>query len=517
MKRTLLNLTYIGIGALIAIAGFQVIPSYAKEERVAPKIIVDDRPVERNGKFTTSFAPVIKKAAPSVVNIYSTKVLKPRDFRGNPFLDPLFRQFFGDPGERPRRSQKEQSLGSGVIVSSDGYILTSNHVVEGADEIKIVQTSGREYTAKMIGSDPATDTAVLKVDAKDLPAITMANSDNLEVGDIVLAIGNPFGIGQTVTMGIVSAVGRGELGIVDYEDFIQTDASINPGNSGGALVDAEGRLVGINTAILSRTGGNMGVGFAIPVSLSRGIMERLITDGKVTRGFLGVGLQQLTPELADRFGFKDLTTGALVTAVEEGTPADQAGFKPGDVITEYNGKKVIDSRQLRLMVSQTRPKTKVNFKVVRDGKPKTFSVTLAELPSDGGLGGQFRQGGPDQSENPTLDGVEVSDIDPKSRRENGIPGHIRGALVTNVDPESPAFEAGLRPGDVILEMERKPITSAEEAVDISNNFEGDNILLRVWRKGNASYIPVPVDRKKEKNKEQEDDKKPDQDQDEDQQ
>jgi serine protease Do len=514
MKRTLLNLTYIGVGVAVAVLAFQFIPSYAKEDRTPPKIIVDARPVERNGKFTTSFAPVIKKAAPSVVNIYSTKIIKPRDLRNNPFLDPLFRQFFGDRGEQmPRRSTREQSLGSGVIVSPDGYILTSNHVVEGADEIKIVLASGHEYTAKVIGTDPPTDTAVLKVDAKDLPAITLADSDKLEVGDIVLAIGNPFGIGQTVTMGIVSATGRGELGIVDYENFIQTDASINPGNSGGALVDAEGRLVGINTAILSRTGGNQGVGFAIPVSLSRVIMERLIVDGKVTRGFLGVGLQQqLTPDLAERFGIEDQGGGALVTAVEDNTPASEAGFKPGDIIVGYNGKKITDSRQLRLMVSQTRPKTKVSFKVLRDGKSKTFNVTLAELPNERTMSEMLQRGAPDESENETLDGVEVGDLDARTRRQNGIPSHIRGALITNVDPDSPAYEAGLRPGDVILEMEKKPITSAEEAVDISNNFKGDNILLRVWRQGSATYIPVPVERKSKSKGDDEEKDQQDQDQ-----
>src|SRR4051812_45940063 len=367
MKRTLLNVTYLGTGVLLAVVAMQFVPSYAKGEKTPPKIIVDDAPVQRDGKFTTSFAPIIKKAAPSVVNIFTTKVIRERDLKANPlFNDPFFRQFFGEPGQRPRRNQREQSLGSGVIVSSDGYVLTSNHVIEGADEIKTVLASGKEYTAKVVGADPPTDTAVLKIDASDLPAITLANSDKLEVGDIVLAIGNPFGIGQTVTMGIVSGIGRNDLGIVDYEDFIQTDASINPGNSGGALVDAQGRLVGINTAILSGSGGNQGVGFAIPVSLSKGIMETLIANGKITRGFLGVGLQPLTPDLAGRFGVKDLTGGALVTAVEEDTPAAEAGFKPGDVIIEYNGKKVVDSRQLRLLVSQTPPKTKVSFKVLRD-------------------------------------------------------------------------------------------------------------------------------------------------------
>ena len=235
-------------------------------------------------------------------------------------------------------------------------------------------------------------------------------------------------------------------------------------------------------------------------------MERLITDGKVTRGFLGVGLQQLTPELGSRFGIKDQSGGALVASVEEGTPAAEAGFKPGDVIVEFNGKKVIDSPQLRLMVSQTPPKTKVAFKVLREGKTKNFNVTLAALPTERSLSGMLRPGPAEEHENETLDGVEVGDLDSKIRKQNSIPSHIQGAVVTGVDPDSPAFEAGLRPGDVILEMERKPITNAEEAVDMSNTFQGDNILLRVWRKGSATYIPVPVERKNKSENKDKDDK-----------
>src|SRR5688572_4693752 len=300
MSKALRNLTFIGFGTMLGIFGAQFLPSYAKEERTPPKIAVDDSPVQRNQGFTASFAPVIKKAAPSVVNIFATRTLKEREMRGTHpfFFDPRFREFLGEDEEPPMRRQKAESLGSGVIVSADGYILTCNHVIEGADEIKVEINGGREYTAKVIGADPPTDTAVLKVEATGLPAITLANSEKLEVGDVVLAIGNPFGIGQTVTMGIVSATGRGELGIMAYEDFIQTDASINMGNSGGALDDAQGRLIGVNSAIMSRTGGNQGVGFAIPISMARMVMERLISDGRVSRGYLGVNLQPLNPDLA---------------------------------------------------------------------------------------------------------------------------------------------------------------------------------------------------------------------------
>lgn len=494
MKRTLLNLTYVGIGGLLSLAALQWIPLHARDgERVPPKIQVDDTPVNRDAGFTTSFAPVIKKASPSVVNIFTTRNLSQREMRMNPLYDhPLFREFFGDPGRMPQRRRQEQNLGSGVIVSANGYILTSNHVIEGADEVRIVMNSGREFTAEVVGNDPATDTAVLKVEASDLPAVTLGNSDNIEVGDVVLAIGNPFGIGQTVTMGIVSATRRGALGIVDYEDFIQTDASINPGNSGGALVDAQGRLIGINTAILSRTGGNMGVGFAIPINIGRLVMESLITSGKVSRGFLGVGLQPLTPDLAERLEIEG-TRGALVVGVEEGTPAAEAGFKPYDVIVEFNGQEVYDSQRLRLMVSQTPPNTEVTFKVIRDGKPRTFELALAELPKD--MAARFGRGAPEPEveENPVLAGVEVTDLDQQNRREHNIPGHVRGALITKVEPDSPAF-GELRPGDVILEIERKNVTNAEQAMQLSNNFQGDKIMLRVWSQRTTRIVFVPVER-----------------------
>jgi len=513
MSKAFRNLTFIGVGTLLGVFGAQFLPSYAKDERTPPKIAVDDTPVPRDQKFTTSFAPVIKKAAPSVVNIFASRTLKEREMRGaHPFFfdprDPRFRDFFGENGddELPAPNQKAQALGSGVIVSEDGYILTCNHVIEGADEIKVEINGGKEYTAKVIGADPPTDTAVLKVEATGLPAITLANSDKLEVGDVVLAIGNPFGIGQTVTMGIVSATGRGELGIMAYEDFIQTDASINMGNSGGALVDAQGRLVGVNSAIMSRTGGNQGVGFAIPISMARVVMERLISDGRVTRGYLGVHLQPLNAELATRLGVKD-QSGALITEVVEGTPGAEAGMKPGDLVTEYNGRKVTDYRQLRLMVSQTKPNTKTTFKVLRDGKTKSFNVTLAELPTERTLSGFLRRGGepsaPEQEE--TLEGVEVGDLDGRSRRQFGIPGHVRGAVVTSVEPNSSAFTKGLRPGDVILEIEKKPVGNADEAVELSQEFKGNEVLLRVWSRGSTKYVLVPVHRNDEP-KEQEQEK-----------
>jgi serine protease Do len=361
--------------------------------------------------------------------------------------------------------------------------------VDGADEIKVVLADDKkEFAAKLIGTDPHTEVAVLKVDAKNLPAATTTDSDLLEVGDVVLAIGNPFGLGQTVTMGIVSATGRGGFGLVDYEDFIQTDASINPGNSGGALVDAEGRLVGLNTFIISRSGGNQGVGFAVPINLARSVMERLVTDGKVVRGFLGVKLQPLvTAELAKQFGLPN-QNGALVSEVMPDTPAAKAGLKEGDFIVEFNGKKVDDNRHLRLMASQTAPKTKVTLKVIRDGKDKTFTVTLDELSENQTAQGMRKSGSSDVGED-TLDGVEVSDLDAQLRREFDIPANVRGAVVTHVDEDAPAYRAGLRAGDVVLEIDRKPVRNADDAVKLSKDIK-DNVLLRVWSKGGSRYMVV---------------------------
>src|SRR5438477_6125431 len=335
------------------------------------------------------------------------------------FDDPFFRRFFGSPfddngGRRQPRTFKERSLGSGVIVTKDGYILTNNHVVDGADEIKVARDKDKkQFTAKVVGRDPKTDIAVLKIDARDLPFITFADSDKLEVGDVVLALGKPFGIGQTVTMGIVSATGRGGMGIEDYEDFIQTDAAINPGNSGGALVDAEGRLIGLNTAILSRSGGNQGIGFAIPANLARDVMEGLIKDGHVTRGYLGVMIQDVTPSLAKEFKLKENGAGALVSDVTADSPAEKAGLKSGDVIVEFDGKKVTDSRHLKREVARVHPGQTIPVKVLRDGSNKTLQVAVRETPGVERLAKNDSQGKGD--DNGTLNGVTVGDLDRGAR------------------------------------------------------------------------------------------------------
>jgi serine protease Do len=483
---------------------------------IAPDIKVETTPVNRDVKLGISFAPIVKKTAPSVVSIYSTQTIhfRTRPFR-NPFSDdPFFRQFFGDqPALNGGRefTRKAQSLGSGVIVSPDGYILTANHVVDGADEIKVAIADGKkEFIAKVVGTDPPTDIAVLKIDAKDLPAITLGDSDQLEVGDIVLAIGNPFRIGQTVTMGIVSAMRRnnflpgGQI-INQYEDFIQTDAAINPGNSGGALVDAEGRLVGINTAIIPNdNGGNQGIGFAVPVNLARHSMERLINGGKVTRGFLGVAPQDVDANLAKSFNLPG-QNGALVSDVFPDTPAKKAGIKSGDVIVEFNGKEVADAHSLQLMVSECAPGTEATVKLIRDGLARTITVTLGERPVES-ANNQNESGNskPDDSKTDALDGVTVADLSLQTREQLKIPNEIKGALVMEVDPDSNSAEAGLKQGDIIVEINRQPVNNAGDAIKLCGQAKGDQILLKVWhRNGNLSgmhYLGVENTKKESKQK-----------------
>jgi serine protease Do len=458
--------------------------------RSSVRLVVEEAPVKRDGRFTTSFSPVVKEVSPTVVKVFTTSAPKQQNYQSNPFSDdPFFRRFFGDQPrgqQRQFRAPKQHGLGSGVIVSEDGYILTNNHVVENADEIKVSLADQREFTAKVVGRDDKSDIAVLKIDAKKLPFARLSNSDNIEVGDVVLAIGNPFGVGQTVTMGIVSATGRGNIGL-DYEDFIQTDAAINPGNSGGALVDAEGRLVGINTAILSRSGGNQGVGFAVPVNLARSVMESLIKDGRVVRGFMGVNIQDVTPTLAREFNIKE-NTGALVADVTAGSPADKAGIKAGDIVVEFNNKPVRDSRHLKLQVGQTAPSAKVPVKLMRDGSTKVVEVRLKEL--DGKEVASRSSKPTDAKGEESLKGVTVGDIDSRTREQLKLPAELKGALVTDIDESSAAYEAGLREGDVILEINRKPVTNADEAVELSARGNDRSILLRVFSQGGTRYLVV---------------------------
>jgi serine protease Do len=476
----------------VAIVGLVYFTAWAKEP--APVINVDKTSIVRDAKAVTSYAPVVKKAAPSVVNIYSTQIIHQRLYR-NPFFDnPFF--FFGDPsgqngGSHRDITRREESLGSGIIISPDGYILTAYHVVDGMDAIKVsIPDSKKEYTAKVVGTDPPTDVAVLKIDATGLPAITLGDSDQLEVGDVVLAIGNPFEVGQSVTMGIVSALGRNDRDIgmpsagYSIQNFIQTDAAINPGNSGGALVDAEGRLIGINTQIKSSSMGNEGIGFAVPINLARSVMGRLISGGTVTRGYLGVSLENLTPGLAESFNLPD-QNGALVGDVLPGGPAQKAGIESGDVIVEFNGKKVTDLGELQLMISECSPGTEATVKVFRDGAPKTVTVKLGELPgavTRSANNSRSRQNSPSSTTTDALDGVTVDDLGPDARQQLRIPDAVKGVIVTDVSQDSNAADAGLREYDVITEINHHAVASAQDAVNLREQAKTKRILVKIWRR-----------------------------------
>ncbi len=492
-------------GALLVVAVFHL-TLWGKDS--APNITVSSTPVSRDARLGTSYAPVVKKAAPSVVTIYSSRTVREQPVQ-NPFRNnPMFRQFFGDqfPQDDQPRERKEKGLGSGVIISPDGYILTANHVVSGADEIKIsiADDDKKEYTAKIIGTDPQTDVAVLKIDATNLPAITLADSDQLEIGDVVLAIGNPLGLGQSVTMGIISGLGRHYNGINGYQNFIQTDAAINKGNSGGALVDAEGRLIGINTWIASLGGGNEGLGFAVPVNLARRSMERLISSGKVTRGYLGIAPQDITPGLQQEFNLPD-QNGALVGDVFPGTPAEKGGIKSGDVIIAFNGTDVADAHGLQLAVSQCEPGSPATVKLLRDGVQKNFTITLAQLPGQPGENSND-QNSPDADSSKTdaLDGVTVADLDHDARQQLDIPDSVQGAIVTDVDQDSNSADAGLQKGDIIVEINRQPVKDADSAVNLCKQAKGDQILVKIWRRngdmGGTRYLSVDNTKRDTKSK-----------------
>ena len=444
------------------------------------------------GNFANGFSAVLKPALPAVVNISSSKVVKAGRNQQSPlFNDPMFRQFFGDQfgqGQGQGRPMREQSLGSGVIVTSDGTILTNNHVVEGATDIKVFLSDKREFQAKVIGTDPKTDIAVLKIDATRLPTLPLGDSSQLQVGDLIFAIGDPFGVGETATMGIVSATGRGNLGIENYENFIQTDAAINPGNSGGAMIDIHGNLVGINTAILSHggnggEGGNEGVGFAIPVSMAKPVMDQILTHGKVVRGYLGIHIQEVTPELATAFGLKQ-GGGVLVGDVAPNTPAANAGLKKGDVILQLNGETLNDSNQLRLQIAQFAPGTPVKLQVWRNGSTQDISLKLSELKD------QDEKESPAETTGTALEGVQVQEFTPEIGQQLNLPAGTHGVVVTSVDPSSPAAAAGIGQGDVIQEVNHKPISSTSEYQQALAGVNKTPVLLLVNRGGVTRYVVV---------------------------
>ena len=442
------------------------------------------------GPSKNSFAPIVKKVMPEVVNISSSKVVKTSADSSGQLppgmqMDPFFRQFFGDNSGHQfnaPREDRERSLGSGVIVSPEGYILTNNHVVEGATEILVTTSDKHEYKARIVGTDPRTDIAVLKIDATNLPSVTIADSSKVQVGDYALAIGDPFGVGETVTMGIVSATGRANLGIEDYEDFIQTDAPINPGNSGGALVNDRGELIGINTAILSHgSGGSQGVGFAVPSNLARNVMDQIIKNGKVTRAYMGVSIQEVSPELAKAFGEAE-PRGALVGDVSSGSPAEKSGLQKGDIIVALNGNPITDSNQLRMSISMMTPGATANLKVMRNGSEHDMTVKLGVLPTE-------EEQASVEPANPqgALEGVTVGNVTNQAVQQLGLPANTQGVVVTDINPSSPVADSGLQPGDVIQEVNHQAVTNVTD-FDRAVQKAGKNPLLLVNRQGHTLFI-----------------------------
>jgi serine protease Do len=438
------------------------------------------------GPSKSSFAPIVKTVLPSVVNISSSKMVHSRMESSEEMpMDPFFRQFFGEDGNgkfATPKDRREKSLGSGVIVSPEGYILTNNHVVDGATDVRVTLSDKREFQARLVGTDPKTDVAVLKVDARNLSPVTIGDSSQVEVGDTALAVGDPFGVGETVTKGIISATGRGNLGIEAYEDFLQTDAPINPGNSGGPLVNDRGELIGINTAIITHgSGGSQGIGFAVPANLARQVMDQILKNGKVTRAYLGIMPQDVTPGIAKAFGEKE-ARGVLVGDVSPNSPAQAAGLQRGDIILEVNGKPISDSNQLRMSISMMQPGSEVKLRVVRHGNQNDMTIKLNELPTE-----QANAKTEDRGTDQALEGVEVANLNPQTAQQLNLPPTTTGVVVTEVNPSSPMADSGLQKGDVIQEVNHQPVKNVAEFQNAIRK-ESKEPLLLVNRGGMTLFI-----------------------------
>ncbi len=431
-------------------------------------------PVEVNGEPMPSLAPIVKRVAPAVVNIATRGSVEVQG--SNPFLDdPFFRRFFDMP-ERPQRRREVQSAGSGVIVDArKGYVITNAHVVEGAEEISVTLQDNRSFDAEVVGSDPASDVAVLKIPTENLTEIELADSSEAEVGDFVFAVGNPFGLGHTVTSGIVSALGRSGINPDGYEDFIQTDASINPGNSGGALVNLRGELLGVNSAILSRSGGNIGIGFAIPSDMVRTIMDQLIEFGEVRRGLLGVNIYTITPDIAEAYGVEE-SQGALISQVMPDSAAEEAGLQAGDIIVSVDGEPVSNANELRNAIGLKRSGDTVRLEVIRDGDTRRVKATLGEQAADVQVAAEELH--------PGLQGADLETLDESSPRYEGE----SGVLVSNVVPGSPAAQRGLRPGDVIIAVNRRRVSSLGDLQAIAENAQ--SLLLNIRRGSTTLILPI---------------------------
>ncbi|HVN79728.1 MAG TPA: Do family serine endopeptidase [Terriglobia bacterium] len=482
-----IRLTLIGLSCAVALAAFYLYRGSHSRFVLAEGKALDGSEINALQTLNKAYERIAQSMTPAIVSIQSTQVVK---VQLSPFfMDPFFRQFFGNQAQIPRE-QREHALGSGVLVTADGYILTNNHVIKNATSFKVMLSDKRTFTGKVVGADPQTDVAVVKIEAKELPTASLGNSSQLHVGDIVMAFGNPFGLNFTVTRGAVSALNRSEGGIEDIQNFIQTDAPINPGNSGGALVNVQGQVVGINTAILSGQsgpggeGGFIGIGFAIPINMARHVMEDLVKTGKVRRGYLGAEIQSLNESLAHAFEVPD-TSGALVQNVTPEGPADKAGLKNGDVIRKYNGQSVSDSGQLIALVTETDPGSVVTLDLLRGGKPLSLKVTIGERPSrlgvHAGLGKPRAQG--------TLRGITVQNLTADLREQLGVPAHTQGVAISDLDPTSPGAQSGLRQGDVIEEINRQPVRTVADFERLAAQAKGDT-LVRLNRQGNGAFIVI---------------------------
>lgn len=482
-----LSLTFIGVVCLalsgLLYEGRHLFPQFALAEGAG----LDGPEIETLERQNKAYERIAESVTPAIVAIQSTQVVKVQQ---SPFMmDPFFRQFFGNMMPGGPQSRSEHALGSGVIVSADGYILTNNHVVAKATEIEVSLSDHRTFKGKVMGADPQTDIAVVKVDAHNLPVVPFGDSTQMKVGDTVMAFGNPFGQFFTVTRGSVSALGRSLPDAEKLENFIQTDAAINPGNSGGALVNVRGQVIGINTAIIpgsSGPGGEgswIGIGFAIPSNTAKHVMEDLIKTGKVSRGYLGVAIGPLSDALAKKFDVPD-TSGALVQDVTAGGPADKAGLKNGDVIRKLNGQNVGDSGELTAMVTNFNPGTEVRLDIIRDGKPMTIQVTLGERPANLGVTAG-RGTAPTEG---TLRGITVQNLTPDLRDQLGVPSSTHGVVVTEVDPSAPAAQT-LQQGDVIEGINRHPVNSVSDFNRWAAEAKGQT-LLRVIRQGNGVYVVI---------------------------
>jgi len=489
------NLLIISLLAFVVLgmAALTFAPQYghassATLSKVPLKIDSNPAPVDLSA-LKNGYSSIVAPALPAVVNISSSKMVKQdTNLPGFFFNDPFFHQFFGNQfNQQPAqpRTERQYSLGSGVIVNPNGYIVTNDHVVSGASDIEVFTQDQKKFKAKLVGTDPRTDVAVLKIEATGLPSLTIGDSSKLKVGDVVFAVGDPFGIGETATMGIVSATGRGLGGAIErYEDFIQTDAAINPGNSGGALLDMHGDLVGINTAIITGGGGgNQGVGFAIPINMARNVMEQIVDHGKVIRGHLGIAIQPVDADMAKAFGLGQ-GGGALVAEVTPGSPAAKAGIERGDVILDLNGQPVTTPDDLSVRISETPPGTTVHLKISRNGQMRDVDATLSELSEkeEASTGGE--------SNTSALKGVEVQNLTPSIAQELGISAATHGVVISSVDPSSTAANAGLQSRDVIQEVNRKPVRNVAEFHQALAENHGQSVLLLINRGGSTHYVVV---------------------------